>query len=240
MRIHPLLLRVLMPGFVGCAGLALYGQQPALLEQMIIANEAVARVTPEAGPGVPGGLTGTNALTKEQEAYLKARAERIAKAAEQEREDFELNRKKGAAFLAENAGKEGVKVLPSGLQYKVLSEGRGEKPAVGATVKLNYKAQTLDGREVRNSWQTGKPNMLRLAPNVMIKGLLEGLLLMRAGDHWQLFMPYTLGLGEKGMPMAGVPPGATLIYDIELLSVATPKPDTGGANAAGAELPSTK
>jgi FKBP-type peptidyl-prolyl cis-trans isomerase len=223
MKIHRLLARVLMPGLILSAGMALIGEQPASTDQPKNANKGFDPNLAQASPGVPGGLTATNALTKEQEAYIKQRAERIAKAAEKQREDFELNRKKGAAFLAENAGKQGVRVLPSGLQCKVLSEGHGEKPAVGAAVKVHYKAQSLDGEEFRNSWTTGKPHNLRLTPGVMIKGLLEALLLMREGDHWQLFMPYTLGLGEEGDPLAGIPPGATLIYDIELISITTPQ-----------------
>jgi FKBP-type peptidyl-prolyl cis-trans isomerase FkpA/FKBP-type peptidyl-prolyl cis-trans isomerase FklB len=220
-----------MLGFVLSAVFDLTAQVQATAPRQGDPNPDFHTNAAQTGLRVPADWTGTNGLTKEQQAYWQQRAERIAKAAQKQREDLETNRKKSAAFLSENAVKEGVKVMPSGLQYKVLSAGHGNKPALGATVRVNYKAHALHGREFRNSWQVGKPNILRLNPGVMIQGLLEALLLMREGDHWELYMPDTLGLGEQGMPMMGIPPGDALIYDIELVSVPAPTTPSGESNA---------
>lgn len=123
-------------------------------------------------------------------------------------------------FLAENKKKEGVKTLPSGLQYKVLKSGRGETPKRTDTVKAHYKGTLLNGTVFDSSYRRGQPELLPVGG--VIPGWTEALQLMKVGDKWQLFIPAALAYAEQGRgdPFAGgIPPNATLIFDIELLSV---------------------
>jgi FKBP-type peptidyl-prolyl cis-trans isomerase FklB len=126
------------------------------------------------------------------------------------------NKKEGEAFLAENKKKEGVKTLPSGLQYKVLREGKGASPKATDLVTTHYKGTLLNGSEFDSSYGRGEPATFPV--NGVIKGWTEALQLMKVGDKWQLFIPSDLAYGERG---AGedIPPNATLIFDIELLDV---------------------
>ena len=121
----------------------------------------------------------------------------------------------GKAFLAENAKKEGVKTLPSGLQYKVLSEGSGKTPKEEDTVTVNYKGTLIDGTEFDSSYKRGQPATFQV--NGVIKGWIEGLQLMKEGAKWQLFVPPELGYGERGR--GRIPPNSTLIFEVELISV---------------------
>jgi len=121
----------------------------------------------------------------------------------------------GKAFLEENKKKEGVKTLPSGLQYKVLAEGSGKTPKAADNVTVNYKGTLINGVEFDNSYKRGQPAIFK--PNGVIKGWTEALQLMKEGSKWQLFIPPELGYGERG---AGpVPPNSTLIFEVELISV---------------------
>ena len=121
----------------------------------------------------------------------------------------------GKAFLAANAKKEGVRTLPSGLQYKVVAEGSGKTPKATDEVTVNYKGTLVDGREFDNSYKRGAPANFRL--DKVIKGWTEALQLMKEGSKWQLFIPPELGYGERG---AGpVPPNSVLIFEVELISV---------------------
>jgi len=121
----------------------------------------------------------------------------------------------GKAFLAENAKKEGVKTLPSGLQYKVLSEGSGKTPKEEDTVTVNYKGTLIDGTEFDSSYKRGQPATFQV--NGVIKGWIEALQLMKEGAKWQLFVPPELGYGERGR--GRIPPNSTLIFEVELISV---------------------
>ncbi len=122
----------------------------------------------------------------------------------------------GQAFLAENKTKEGVNTLPSGLQYQVLTEGTGEKPTLNSQVTTHYHGTTIDGKVFDSSVQRGQPASFPV--NGVIKGWTEALQLMPVGSKWRLFIPSELAYGERG---AGndIPPHATLIFDVELLSV---------------------
>jgi FKBP-type peptidyl-prolyl cis-trans isomerase FklB len=122
----------------------------------------------------------------------------------------------GAAFLAENAKKPGVVTLPSGLQYRVIAEGKGKKPTAAATVKTNYKGRLLDGTEFDSSFKHGQPAVFPC--NGVIPGWTEALLLMKEGSKWELFIPSNLAYGEQGAGNV-IPPNATLIFEIELLEV---------------------
>ena len=141
------------------------------------------------------------------------------------------NKTKGEAFLAENAKKEGMVVLPDGLQYKVLTSGQGKKPVESDTVLCNYKGTFVDGSEFDSSAKAGKPVPFEVK-NV-IPGFKEVLQLMPVGSKWQVFVPSNLAYGERG---AGgvIGPNATLIFEIELVSIqetppAPPTPPAGGA-----------
>jgi FKBP-type peptidyl-prolyl cis-trans isomerase FklB len=131
----------------------------------------------------------------------------------------ETNKKEGDAFLTQNKNQDGVVTLPSGLQYKILKEGDGPKPAATDSVVCNYRGTLLNNTEFDSSYKRGQPATLRV--NGVIKGWTEALQLMPVGSKWQLFIPPDLAYGARG---AGGPigPNATLIFEIELLSIQAP------------------
>ena len=122
----------------------------------------------------------------------------------------------GEKFLAENAGKEGVVTLPSGLQYQVLREGNGRKPAATDQVECHYEGTLIDGQVFDSSYRCGETATFGL--NQVIAGWTEGLQLMQEGAKYRFFIPYTLGYGERGAGQS-IPPFATLIFDVELVKV---------------------
>lgn len=128
----------------------------------------------------------------------------------------EKNKKAGEEFLAANKTKDGVKALPSGLQYKVLAEGKGAQPKLTDQVTVNYKGTLIDGTEFDSSYKRGEPATFPVSE--VIKAWTEVLPLMKTGAKWQLFVPAELAYGERG---AGkdIPPNATLIFEVELLAV---------------------
>jgi FKBP-type peptidyl-prolyl cis-trans isomerase FklB len=138
------------------------------------------------------------------------------KAMETARANAMKNQKDGEAFLAENARKPGVVTLPSGLQYLVITEGHGKKPAATSTVTTNYSGKLLDGTEFDSSYKRGQPATFPV--NGVIKGWTEALQLMPVGSKWQLFIPSSLAYGDNGAGNV-IPPGATLIFEVELLGV---------------------
>ena len=125
-------------------------------------------------------------------------------------------RKDGEAFLQENAKREGIKTLPSGLQYEVLREGTGKKPKATDNVKCHYEGTLIDGTVFDSSYKRGEPAVFPL--NGVIAGWTEGLQLMGEGAKYRFYIPFNLAYGENG---AGnlIPPYAALIFDVELLSV---------------------
>ncbi len=139
-----------------------------------------------------------------------------AKSGEMMKQDAEKNKQEGAAFLAQNAKKEGVKTLPDGLQYKVIKMGTGRTPKATDTVTVNYRGTFVNGTEFDSSYRRGQPFTFRV--NQMIKGWVEALQMMPVGSKWQLFIPPQLAYGEKGAPPA-IGPNATLIYEVELISI---------------------
>jgi len=130
------------------------------------------------------------------------------------------NRKEGEAFLAANKGKEGVVTLPSGLQYKILTQGNGPKPVTSDTVSCNYRGTLISGKEFDSSYKSGQPASFPV--NGVIKGWTEALQLMPVGSKWQLFIPPDLAYGDRGAG-ADIGPDATLIFEVELLSIAEQK-----------------
>lgn len=125
-------------------------------------------------------------------------------------------KKEGEEFLAENAKKEGVKVLPSGLQYKVITEGKGKKPGRTDKVKCHYLGTFPDGTKFDSSYDRGEPAVFGV--NQVIAGWTEALQLMGEGSKWELYIPYNLGYGEHGAPGA-IPPYSTLVFTVELIEV---------------------
>jgi FKBP-type peptidyl-prolyl cis-trans isomerase FklB len=134
------------------------------------------------------------------------------------------NKEQGDAFLATNKSKTGVVTLPSGLQYKVIQNGDGPKPAANDTVVCNYRGTLIDGTEFDSSYKRGKPATFGVSQ--VIKGWTEALQLMPVGSKWELYIPPTLAYGERGTPNGGpIGPNSTLIFDVELVSIqAKPQP----------------
>jgi FKBP-type peptidyl-prolyl cis-trans isomerase FklB len=128
----------------------------------------------------------------------------------------EANKKEGDAFLAANKSKEGVVTLPSGLQYKILKVGTGAKPTASDSVVCNYRGTLLNGTEFDSSYKRGQPATFPVSG--VIKGWTEALQLMPVGSKWQLFIPPTLAYGERGAG-GDIGPGATLIFEVELMSI---------------------
>mgnify|MGYP000859831981 FL=1 len=146
------------------------------------------------------------AFFKEQEDKQRAAAAeagKVAKAA-------------GESFLAENAKKEGIVVLPSGLQSQVLKEGNGKKPSSTDQVKCHYEGTLIDGTIFDSSYQRNEPATFGL--NQVIAGWTEGVQLMSEGAKYRFFIPYNLAYGERGAG-AQIPPFAALVFDVELLKV---------------------
>ena len=126
------------------------------------------------------------------------------------------NQKEGEAFLAANGKKPGVTTLPSGLQYVVLKEGTGRQPAATDTVTVHYQGTLINGTEFDSSYKRGQPASFPL--NQVIKGWTEGVQLMKEGAKYRFFIPPHLAYGQRGAgPVIG--PNATLIFEVELLSV---------------------
>ena len=126
------------------------------------------------------------------------------------------NIEKGKSFLAENAKKEGVVTLASGLQYEVLTEGNGKKPSATDKVKCHYEGTLIDGTLFDSSIKRGEPAVFGV--NQVIRGWVEALQLMSEGSKWRLYIPSELAYGAQG---AGdmIPPHSTLIFDVELIEV---------------------
>lgn len=119
-------------------------------------------------------------------------------------------------FLDANKSKEGVKITASGLQYEVLVQGKGSSPSTADRVTVHYTGKLTDGTVFDSSIQRGQPATFRV--NQVIPGWTEALQLMKEGDKWMLYIPYTLGYGERGYPPQ-IPPFSTLIFEVELMKV---------------------
>ena len=134
----------------------------------------------------------------------------------QQQEAGKAVREAGERFLAENAAKEGVTVLPSGLQYVVLAEGKGIKPKATDRVKCHYEGRLTDGTVFDSSYRRGEPAVFPL--NGVIAGWTEGVQLMAEGAKFRFFIPYSLAYGERGAGQS-IPPYAALVFDVELIEV---------------------
>ena len=125
-------------------------------------------------------------------------------------------RKAGEDFLAENAKRDSVTVLPSGLQYEVLTPAIGQKPVASDKVKVHYEGRLTDGTVFDSSIRRGEPATFGVTQ--VIQGWVEALQLMPVGSKWRLFIPYNLAYGEHGAGQM-IPPYAALIFDVELLGI---------------------
>ena len=159
------------------------------------------------------------------------RAKLAAKRAEEKKkrdEEAKKNLAAGTAFLEANKAKEGVKVLPSGLQYKVITEGTGNTPTADDKVKTNYRGTLIDGTEFDSSYKRNRP--AEFAVTKVIKGWTEALQLMKEGAKWELYIPANLAYGQRGTP--NIPPNSTLIFEIELLEIVKPAEPADKAKAS--------
>jgi FKBP-type peptidyl-prolyl cis-trans isomerase len=176
-----------------------------------------------AARGLRDALTGSKTAMTEDEmkaALQLLRTEVTTAQDAKAKEAGSANRKEGDVFLAENKSKDGVKVLPDGLQYKVLTEGNGPKPAATDTVTVNYRGTLINGKEFDSSYKRGQPASFPV--NGVIKGWTEALQLMPVGSKYQLFIPADLAYGDRGAG-ADIAPGDTLIFEVELLSIGEQK-----------------
>lgn len=195
------------------------------------------------------GFAGDKAAMTEQEMgdaiknlQMEIRAAQVVKrseAAEKQKQLAEKNKKEGDAFMAENALKEGVVTLPDGLQYKIITEGTGRRPAGTDIVKVHYRGSLIDGTEFDSSFKRGEPSVFGV--DKVIKGWTEALLLMKEGSKWVLYIPSDLAYGLRG---AGgkIGPNQPLIFEVELISVeetGTEDDKTSQAGAGGDEEPET-
>jgi FKBP-type peptidyl-prolyl cis-trans isomerase FklB len=176
--------------------------------------------------GQPSKLTDQQA----QEAIGAFRKEAMAKRDEERLKTAEKNHKEGAAFLAENKKKPGIKTLEvkladgttAEMQYKVITEGTGASPKSTDTVTVNYRGTLMDGKEFDNSAKRGQPAKIPLNRD-NLRGRAEALQMMKAGSKWELYLPPTLAYGDQGFGPT-VEAGSTLIYEVELVGTEGPPP----------------
>ena len=169
--------------------------------------------------GVQDALSGAKPLMSQQEmnkTLVDLKRKVVSAQREEQKKAAEKNLADGKKFIEENGKKEGVATLPSGLQYKVIEKGSGASPKKTDTVTVNYKGTLIDGSEFDSSYKRGKPATFRV--DGVIAGWTEALQLMKPGAKWKLFIPSNLAYGERGAG-AKIPPNATLIFEVELLSV---------------------
>jgi FKBP-type peptidyl-prolyl cis-trans isomerase FklB len=171
---------------------------------------------------ISGGATLMND-TQVQTALMGVETElNVTEATLERKKIAEQNKQAGEQFLAENKKKDGVVTLPSGLQYKVMKAGDGKKPTVLDAAVCHYKGSLIDGTEFDNSYKKKDGAPVTFPVKAVIKGWQEALRLMPAGSRWQIVVPPDLAYGERGVPMAKIPPNATLVFEVELLSVKEP------------------
>jgi len=177
-------------------------------------------VTPDAlVQGLRDGIAGGKSLMAEDEMQTTMKnfqTEQMARAKKQREEAAVKNEQEGEKFLAENKKKEGVISRESGLQYKIIKEGKGKTPAADDNVVVHYKGTLLDGTVFDSSYKRGKP--LTFPVKGVIPGWVEALQLMKPGAKWKLFIPSRLAYGKRGGGRV-IGPNATLIFDVELIKV---------------------
>ena len=187
--------------------------------------------------GIQDALAGAAPLLTDQEIQETMVAFQKEMMAKWE-ETGKKNKAEGEAFLTENKKKEGVKTLPSGLQYKVIKAGTGKKPKADDTVTVNYRGTLINGTEFDSSYKRGQPATFPVSGPGIIRGWTEALQLMGEGAKWELFIPSNLAYAERGTSgMIG--PNATLIFEIELVSIKEKTQENKPGNKPGSK-PETK
>ncbi|HEX4485154.1 MAG TPA: FKBP-type peptidyl-prolyl cis-trans isomerase [Terriglobales bacterium] len=168
--------------------------------------------------GLRDALAGKTQMTDDEAraAIMAVQTEMRKKMEDSRQAAGATNKKEGDAFLAANKAKEGVTTLPSGLQYKILTAGTGPKPTATDSVVCNYRGTLINGKEFDSSYKRGQPATFPV--NGVIKGWTEALQLMPVGSKWQLVVPPDLAYGDRGAG-ADITPGATLIFEVELMSI---------------------
>jgi FKBP-type peptidyl-prolyl cis-trans isomerase FklB len=167
------------------------------------------------------------ALDKMQADVNQRQQQRMKEIAARMKELGEKNKAEGPKFLEENKKKEGVVALPSGLEYKVLTEGEGKLPGPSDIVTVNYRGMFLDGVEFDSSARQGKPAEIALDGH-FIPGMLEALKLMKVGSKWMIWVPPELAYKEAGMPPI-IPPNAVLVFEVEVLGIKEKPPSAAPA-----------
>lgn len=177
-------------------------------------------VNPEAlAKGMQDAMSGTQLiLTDEQmkDVLGKFQKDLMAKRSAEMNKKADENKAKGEAFLTANKAKAGVVVLPSGLQYKILEEGKGAKPSKTDTVTVEYKGTLIDGTVFDSTEKTGKPATFQLSQ--VIPGWTEALQLMPAGSTWEIYVPSNLAYGPRSVG-GPIGPNETLVFKIHLITV---------------------
>ncbi|MFQ9996223.1 MAG: FKBP-type peptidyl-prolyl cis-trans isomerase [Hoylesella buccalis] len=161
------------------------------------------------------GTTGKKGLMTIEEAGQVAQTKMSEIRAKVREKEYGPNKAAGEKFLAENKKKDGVKTLPSGVQYKVIKVGNGAMPADTSMVKVHYEGKTLDGKVFDSSYKNGQPVSLRA--NQVIKGWTEALVHMPVGSVWEVYIPQELAYGER--EQGQIKPFSALIFKIELISI---------------------
>lgn len=170
--------------------------------------------------GVKDVVTGGEQLMTEEEITEEMQAfqqRQVEKQQQEAKQVADTNLAEGEVFLAENASKEGVKTTESGLQYKIITVGEGAIPAASDTVEVHYAGTLIDGTEFDSSYQRGAT--VSFPVGGVIPGWTEALQLMPVGSKWQLFIPSALAYGPGGTGSGPIGPNATLIFDVELISI---------------------
>ena len=152
-------------------------------------------------------------MQQQAEAFRKKQMSRFKEAQTQVADD---NARKGQVFLDKNKNEHNVISLPDGLQYKVVTPGTGAKPTKDSKVTVNYEGKLVNGQVFDSSYRRGKP--LTFSVDSVIKGWQQAIPMMKTGATWMLFIPSKLAYGERGIPGA-IPPNATLIFKVHLISV---------------------
>jgi FKBP-type peptidyl-prolyl cis-trans isomerase len=173
--------------------------------------------------GIEDALSGKESRLSEEEmgsSLSNLRQKSMTAMQEALKEQAEKNLVEGEKFLTENKTKEGVKTTASGLQYKIIEEGKGPSPKAGDTVTVNYRGTLIDGTQFDSSYDRGQPATFPLTG--VIPGWTEALQMMKKGSKWELYIPPDLAYGDRG---AGnrIPPNSTLIFEVELISIQAPE-----------------
>ena len=183
-----------------------------VLDGNFFKTQGISAINPDAlAKGFEDAMSSKTLCTPEQaDSILRSQMQKMVKA------KIQPNIEEGEKFLKENAKKPGIKLTGSGLQYEVITEGTGPKPAMSDNVKVHYEGFLLNGKKFDSSKDRGEPTSFPL--NQVIRGWTEGVQLMSVGSKYKFYIPYQLAYGEQGAG-ADIPGGSTLIFEVELIEI---------------------